>query len=97
MNENSLAVTEVSELIAARMRQPEFRIDAGFFILTIWRKTFKTLVVQPMLKIESRLESPLAAKILTILKTVNRASLDWHSNWGIKQCQGNFINKSGDL
>ena len=68
MNENSLAVTEVSELIAARMRQPEFRIDAGFFIRTIWRKTFKTLVVQPMLKIESRLESPLAAKILTILK-----------------------------
>jgi predicted HTH transcriptional regulator len=24
----------------AGMRQPEFRIDAGFFILTIWRKTF---------------------------------------------------------
>ena len=30
----------------ADMRQPEFRVDSGFFILTIWRKTVYEAIVQ---------------------------------------------------
>ena len=50
------------------MRQPEFRIDAGFFILIIWRKIFVIPEVQPKQDLGLRLESLLAAKILIILK-----------------------------
>ncbi|HJH32755.1 MAG TPA: transcriptional regulator [Methanosarcinaceae archaeon] len=56
----------------AGMREPEFRLDSGFFILTIWRNIFEIPVVQPKQELESRLESRLesllAAKILIILK-----------------------------
>ncbi|MBW2690736.1 MAG: hypothetical protein JRC99_12495 [Deltaproteobacteria bacterium] len=38
----------------AGMRQPEFRIDSDFFILTIWRKVFAAAEVQPEQEPESR-------------------------------------------
>jgi len=89
----------------AGIRQPEFRLDSGFFILTIWRKIFEMPVVQQKYELESRLESLLAAKILIILKDgeqgksglaselVSRqlSSVDYWNNDSIKYFQNTVI------
>jgi len=65
--------------LKADIRQPEFRINAGYFILTLWRKTAG---------IESRLESALAAKILLILKIGEQGKSGMASELGHKTVSG---------
>ena len=71
----------------ADMRQPEFRIDSGFFILTVWRKRIAAAEGQAEPGVVSQPES-LKDRVLGLLIASSRGNAEFSLSLGHKEVSG---------
>ena len=71
----------------ADMRQPEFRIDSGFFILTVWRKRIAAAEGQVERGVVSQPES-LKDRVLELLIASSRGKTEISLALGQKEVSG---------
>lgn len=69
------------------MRQPEFRIDSGFFILTVWRKRIAAAEGQAEPGVVSQPES-LKDRVLGLLIASSRGKAEFSLSLGQKEVSG---------